>query len=72
MTHRDELNAMSNAKFGAWLFDLIDVVDNERNCWRCPIPWFFCKERIKAAGLGEDDAIPCPDIIADWLRAEAE
>lgn len=38
MTNRDELNAMSNAEFGAWLSDLIP---EDYPCGMCPA-YRFC------------------------------
>lgn len=63
MTHRDELNAMSNADMGKWLFTLM----GERSTKLCPVESAFCRKRRKHEG----PAYPCSDIIADWLRAEA-
>ena len=68
MTNRDELNAMSNAEFGAWLSDLIP---EDYPCGMCPA-YRFCKELFDKARLsGEISDTSCAAIIADWLRSEA-
>lgn len=72
MTHRDELNAMSNAELAAW----IDKLRHSRpaedgTCGYCPADEFCTKEIVAAYQKGKHDRRPCREIIADWLRAEA-
>lgn len=62
MTHRDELNALSNAEFAKWVFTLMGGRDSKL----CPVTGRFCRKRRWEEG----QAYPCPDIIADWLRVE--
>ena len=66
MTHRDELNALSNADFGTYLMGLVLAVDP---CRACPARKMNCinKEHYNSNWSGKN----CAETIADWLRSEA-
>ena len=58
MTNRDELNALSNAEFGAWIAQMLQG--------RCT----FCPAFERCYKYETRETAWCPQVIADWLRAE--
>ena len=66
MTHRDNLNAMSNKEFAEWLvWRFMVEADMYTRCqMMCPVAKRVCPG-------GRYDRKECVQIIADWLRSEA-
>ena len=59
MTHRDELNAMSNGELGEWIAQRLRGF-----CALCPAFEHCYKYETR-------ETVWCSQVLADWLRAEA-